>query len=387
MLPKRKIHLHPAKEAVIFNFARQQFRTELYPQATGHAWKNWRWQIANSVTTIDELHRVLGLTKEERDALQAMEVQLPLRITPYYAAIIRQAGRHSTLRKSVVPSAAELVITPGEEIDPLGEEHDTKVPGLVHRYPDRVLVLLTDFCSSNCRYCTRSRMVGQHHFACNFERVVEYIQSHPEVRDVLLSGGDPLTLPDNVLEHYLQRLRQISHVEIIRIGSKVPAVLPQRITPRLVSMLKKYHPLYINLHFIHPDEITDECRQACIRLTDAGIPLGSQTVLLKGINDDAEVLKKLFHKLLECRVKPYYLYQCDPIAGSAHFRTTVEAGIQIIRQLRGFTTGMAVPTYVIDAPGGGGKIPIQPDYLQGRDERGIVLRNYENREFVYPADR
>ncbi|HOF13075.1 MAG TPA: KamA family radical SAM protein, partial [Spirochaetota bacterium] len=275
----------------------------------------------------------------------------------------------------------------GESEDPLAEDNDTPVQGLVHRYPDRVLFLATDFCSTYCRYCTRSRIVGRSN--CNlstshWEGAIRYIAQHSEVRDVLISGGDPLTMNDSMIEYLLSRLKAIPHVEIIRIGTKVPAVLPQRITHTLVSMLRKYHPLWINIHFTHPDELTPETMKACNRLANAGIPLGSQTVLLKGINDTVETLKKLYHLLLQCRVRPYYLYQCDPIVGSAHFRTSVETGIAMIQGLRGHTTGLAIPHYVIDAPGGGGKIPLLPDYFQGIDGNTTVLKNYEHKYFYYP---
>jgi lysine 2,3-aminomutase len=276
---------------------------------------------------------------------------------------------------------------PCEADDPLGEERQSPVSGLVHRYPDRVLLLVTDFCSTYCRYCTRSRVVGHGAIYPNKNRLlkaVEYIRESPAVRDVLLSGGDPLTLSDERLEWLLQQLRPISHVDIIRFGTKVPAVLPQRITPKLVRMLKKYHPLYISLHFIHPQECTPEAYRACGMLADAGIPLGSQTVLLKGVNDQVETMKDLMHHLLRMRVRPYYLYQCDPISGSGHFRTTVEKGLEIIRGLRGFTSGYAVPTYVVDAPGGGGKIPLMPNYVQGRDQEFLFMKNYEDKIFRYP---
>ena len=288
----------------------------------------------------------------------------------------------------MVPVSNEYLRSPGEADDPLGEDRHSPVPGLVHRYPDRVLFLVTRFCSTYCRYCTRSRMVGsapEYHFdRVRWERCIEYIEATPTVRDVLLSGGDPLTLADESLEWLIWRLRRIRHVEFIRIGTKVPAVLPQRITPALTRMLKRYHPLWMSIHCTHPDELTPEMAQACERLADAGIPLGSQTVLLAGINDQLETMRRLLHGLLQIRVKPYYLYQCDPITGSAHFRTPVQAGLDIIHGLRGHTTGYAVPTYVIDAPGGGGKIPLLPGYVAGRDDAGLLLKNFEGRYFRYP---
>jgi len=291
------------------------------------------------------------------------------------------------LRRTVVPRIDETVCSAGESEDPLNEEHQSPLPGLVHRYPDRVLLLVLDFCSTYCRYCTRSRVVGRGDLfpsRSRLERAFDYIRSHAEIRDVLLSGGDPLTLGDNRLEWILSRLRQIPSVEVIRIGTKVPAVLPQRITPKLTRMLRKYHPLWMSLHFTHPQECTREAARACGALADAGIPLGSQTVLLKGVNDDAEVMKNLVQRLMQMRVRPYYLYQCDPILGSAHFRTPVAKGLEILGRLRGFTSGYAVPTYVVDAPGGGGKVPVMPETVIGREGSELLLRNFENRCFRYP---
>jgi len=317
-----------------------------------------------------------------------MAGQLPLAITPYYASLLDRNNPLQPLRRSVIPVTAEYLHSAGEAADPLGEDHDSPVPGLVHRYPDRVLFLVTDFCSTYCRYCTRSRMVGHGNgFSANmarWEQALAYIAGTPAVRDVLLSGGDPLTLPDESLQWLLSRLRRIKHVEFVRIGTKAPVVLPQRITPTLTRMLKKYHPLWMSIHVTHPEELTPEVSQACERLADAGIPLGSQTVLLSGINDRVETMKALVHGLLKVRVKPYYLYQCDPILGSAHFRTPVEKGLEIIRGLRGHTTGYAVPTYVIDAPGGGGKIPLLPEYVMGRDGEDLLLKNYDGRAYRYP---
>jgi len=308
-------------------------------------------------------------------------------VTPYYASLLDPQDPDQPLRRTVVPLPHEQVWSPGEAADPLDEEHDSPVPGLVHRYPDRVLFLVTDFCSTYCRYCTRSRMVGnaRNHQSGkeHWEKALAYIEATPTVRDVLLSGGDPLTLSDDALSWLLNRLRHISHVELIRIGTKVPVVLPHRITPSLTKMLKRYHPLWMSIHVTHPDELTPEMRQACERLAEAGIPLGSQTVLLAGINDGVETMKKLFQELLRTRVKPYYLYQCDPIVGSAHFRTPVAKGLEIIKGLRGHTTGYAVPNYVIDAPGGGGKIPLVPDYQAGRDGDDLLLRNYEGNVYRY----
>jgi lysine 2,3-aminomutase len=276
---------------------------------------------------------------------------------------------------------------PGEADDPLGEDGHSPVPGLVHRYPDRVLLLPLDFCSTYCRYCTRSRVVGHGEIQPNQQRleaIFHYLEDAVQVRDVLISGGDPLALSDEKLDWILGRLRAIPHIEFVRIGTKMPAVLPQRITPELCSMLRKYHPLWMSVHFLHPDECTPESARACAQLADAGIPLGAQTVLLQGVNDSVDVMKELVHKLLLMRVRPYYLYQCDPISGSAHFRTPVSKGLEIIQGLRGHTTGYAAPTYVIDAPGGGGKIVLQPETVVGRDGHDLLLKNFEGRVFRYP---
>jgi len=286
----------------------------------------------------------------------------------------------------VVPVMAEHAVSPAEKEDPLGEDHDSPVPGLVHRYPDRVLFLVTDFCSTYCRYCTRSRMVGHggsHSPMARWEDAIRYIEATPSVRDVLLSGGDPLTLPDESLDWLLSRLRRIPHVEFLRIGTKAPVVLPQRVTPALVRMLKRHHPLWMSIHFSHPDELTPETAQACERLADGGIPLGSQTVLLAGVNDDVATMKRLVHGLLRIRVKPYYLYQCDLITGSAHLRASVRKGLEVMEALRGHTSGYAVPQYTIDAPGGGGKVPVNPDYVLSRNRDRVVLRNYEGKVFEY----
>ncbi len=365
------------------------FRERFFPAVTDFEWNDWHWQLRNRITDLRTLERFLQVSEDERLALQSHSGPLPVGITPYYASLIDEINPAQPLRRTVVMVTAEHFRVPGEADDPLGEDHSSPVPGLVHRYPDRVLFLVTGFCSVYCRYCTRSRMVGnpggEYRFNTKqWDRALEYIASHTEIRDVLLSGGDPLTLADNRLEWLLSRLSQIPHVEFLRIGTKVPSVLPQRVTPALTRMLRKYHPLWMSIHFTHPDELTPEVAEACARLSDAGIPLGSQTVLLAGVNDDVEVMRRLVHGLLKIRVRPYYLYQCDPISGSSHFRTPVEKGLEIIRGLRGHTTGYAVPTYVIDAPGGGGKIPLLPEYYVGREGDDIVLRNYEGKSFKYP---
>jgi lysine 2,3-aminomutase len=364
------------------------FRRRFYPQATLRDWNDWRWQNRSRVRTLADLERILDLTTDERQAIEIHNGALPVGVTPYYASLLDPADPSQPLRRTVVPVMGEYLKTRGESADPLGEDSHSPVPGLVHRYPDRVLLLVTNFCSVYCRYCTRARMVGavgeRSIRKQDLERALDYIAATPTIRDVLLSGGDPLSMDDERLEWILSRLRQMPHVEFVRIGSKQPVVQPQRVTPALVRILRRYHPLWMSLHFTHPDEITPEVAEACARLADAGIPLGSQTVLLRGVNDDLETMRQLVHGLLRVRVRPYYLYQCDPITGSAHFRTPVEKGLEIIRGLRGHTTGYAVPTFVIDAPEGGGKIPLSPDYVLGRDGDDLLLTNYAGGEYRYP---
>jgi lysine 2,3-aminomutase len=368
-------------------FQTRAFRRTFYPDVTDKDWNNWHWQARNRIRTLAQLEQVLVLADEERDALSQAKSMLPVSITPYYMSLVSRDDRSQPLRRTVIPSTREFYRAKGEADDPLGEDADSPIPGLMHRYPDRVLLMVTDVCSSYCRYCTRSRMVGHGHIApqeARLERAFEYIRSKPAIRDVLISGGDPLALSDERLDWILTSLREIPHVEFVRIGTKMPAVLPQRITPALCRMLRKHHPLWMSLHFIHPDECTPESFLACTRLADAGIPLGSQTVLLKDVNDNLETMKKLVHRLLMMRVRPYYLYQCDPIFGSEHFRTPVSKGLEIIAGLRGFTTGYAVPNYVIDAPGGGGKIPLQPATVTGREGDDLLLRNYQGNIYRYP---
>jgi lysine 2,3-aminomutase len=359
-----------------------------FPEATVAQWNDWKWQLRCRLRDLKTLEKVFRLSPQEREAVVQLGDALPVGITPYYASLMDAEDPADPLRRTMIPVTAEFVRTPGEADDPLGEDHDMPVPGLVHRYPDRVLFLVTNFCATYCRYCTRARLVGktgEYHFNFKqYEAALDYLREHTEIRDVLLSGGDPLTMADDRLEWLLSRLRAIPHIEFVRIGSKVPGVLPQRITPELCSMLRKYHPLWLSIHFMHPGEVTPEVHQACGRLADAGIPLGSQTVLTRGVNDDVETMKALMHKLLMARVRPYYIYQCDPISGSSHFRTPVETGLQIIQGLRGHTTGYAVPQFVIDGPGGGGKIPLLPEYLVGRDGDDIVLRNFEGKTYRYP---
>jgi lysine 2,3-aminomutase len=363
------------------------FRKRFFPQATEADWSNWRWQLRNRIKDPERLERIVQLTDDERLGVSLHTGSLPVAITPHYASLLDEHDPSQPLRRAVIPVAAEHLHAPGEARDPLGEDEDSPVHGLVHRYPDRALFIVTEFCSTYCRYCTRSRMVGKKASPFkmeNWEKALAYIEATPAIRDVLLSGGDPLTLSNDKLEWLLSRLRRISHVEIIRIGTKTPVVLPQRITTSLTSMLRRYHPLWMSLHFTHPDELTPETVRACERLADAGIPLGSQTVLLAGVNDSVETMKSLFQGLLRARVRPYYLYQCDPIIGSSHFRTPISKGLEIIQGLRGHTTGYAVPNYVIDAPGGGGKVPLLPETVVGRENGYLLLKNYEGRIYRYP---
>ncbi|HEY5958403.1 MAG TPA: KamA family radical SAM protein [Polyangiaceae bacterium] len=364
----------------------KDFRKQHFPGVSAKEWNDWRWQAQNRIRRLEQLERHLHLAPDEREAFSGDGGLLPFAVTPYYLALLDPNDSRQGLRRSVIPSSNESLRSPDEADDPLGEESQAVVPGLIHRYPDRVLFLTVDYCTTYCRYCTRSRVVGSNELTAKterWERALDYIRGNPAIRDVLLSGGDPLSLSDDRLDWLLGELRKIRHVEFLRIGTKMPAVLPQRITSNLVRILKKHHPLWMSLHFIHPDECTPEATLACARLADAGIPLGSQSVLLKGINDDLATLKRLMHRLLMMRVRPYYLYQCDPISGSHHFRTSVEQGVSLIDGLRGHTSGYAVPTYVIDAPGGGGKIPLQPDYLVGRENQDVILRNYQGQLYRY----
>ncbi|MDH5344929.1 MAG: KamA family radical SAM protein [Gammaproteobacteria bacterium] len=365
-----------------------EFLRKYYPDASVGDWNDWRWQNRNRVRTLADLSRMIDLSAEEDEAIRRHTGSLPVGITPYYASLLDPQDPMQPLRRTVVPVLGEYELTAGENDDPLGEDGHSPVPGLVHRYPDRVLLLVTNFCSVYCRYCTRARMVGsvgeRSVKKTDIEVALDYIESTPVIRDVLISGGDPLSLDDDRLDYILRRLRRIRHVEFVRIGSKQPVVQPMRVTPALTKILKRYHPLWMSLHFTHPDEITPEVAEACGRLADAGIPLGSQTVLLQGVNDEPVVLRSLVHGLLKIRVKPYYLYQCDPISGSAHFRTPVSKGVELVRSLRGHTTGYAVPTYVVDAPAGGGKIPIAPDYVAGYDNGDLLLKSFDGGTYRYP---
>lgn len=351
-------------------------------------WTDWHWQLKHRITTAEQLQRLMPtLTPEEFAGAKLANHKLALAITPYFFNLIDPSDENCPIRWQVIPRIEETHTASWEMSDPCGEDSHSPVPGLVHRYPDRVLFLVTDRCAAYCRYCTRSRLVSNasgYDFHPEFDKQIEYIATHPEIRDVLLSGGDPLLFSDEKLEHLLSRLHAIPHVEFLRIGTRIPIFLPQRITPALCAMLKKYHPLFISVHSNHPRELTTEVRDAFGRLADAGIPLGNQSVLLRNVNDDAEVMKALMQKLLMCRVKPYYLYQCDLISGSAHLRTSVRKGLEVMEALRGHTTGYAIPTYVIDAPGGGGKVPIGPEYVLCRNADRVIIRNYEGKIFEYP---
>ncbi len=358
----------------------------LWKNVLEREWNDWRWQLRHRITTYEQLKEILDLTPEEIEGIKHSKGRLALAVTPYFASLMDPNNPNCPIRRQAIPRIEEFHLSKNDMVDPCGEDKDSPVPGLVHRYPDRVLLLVTDQCAVYCRYCTRRRLVGSNERSItqgNFEEVLKYLKSHRKVRDVLLSGGDPLLLENERLEEILSRLRALPHIELLRIGTRVPVTLPQRITGGLVRMLKKYHPLMISIHFTHPKEITEAVRRACNELADGGIPLGSQTVLLKGINDKPYIMKKLVQELLKIRVRPYYIYQCDLAMGTEHFRTSVATGIQIIEKLRGYTTGYAVPTYVVDAPGGGGKIPLQPDYVVSRGKGKIALRNYEGKIFEY----
>lgn len=377
-----------APEAFPISDAADAFRRRHFADIAPDTWLDWRWQIRQRLRSFADLDRVFRLSADEREGVLQHKGSLPAGITPFYASLMNPEDASDPLRRTHIPVVDEFLRTPGEADDPLGEDHDMAVPGLVHRYPDRVLFLATGFCSTYCRYCTRARVVGEPGGEYQFNRAqwqtaIDYIAATPTIRDVLISGGDPLTLGDDRLDWLLRSLRAIPHVEFLRIGSKVPVVLPMRVTAGLLAVLRRHKP-WISIHFTHPAELTPEVTEATARLADAGLPLGSQTVLLKGINDDVATMKALMHGLLMRRVKPYYLYQCDPITGSAHFRTPVSKGLEIIAGLRGHTTGYAVPTYVVDAPGGGGKIPLLPEAVVGRDGDDLLLRNFEGGVYRYP---
>lgn len=358
----------------------ESLRKKHFPEVSDEQWNDWHWQVKNRIETLEQLKKYINLTKSEEDGVRESLKTLRMAITPYYLSLIDTGNPHCPIRKQSIPTELELHRSAADLEDPLHEDGDSSVPGLTHRYPDRVLFLITDQCAMYCRHCTRRRFAGQNDGAAPSERIekgLEYIAAHPEIRDVLLSGGDALLMSDEKLEYIIKRLREIPHVEIIRIGSRTPVVLPQRITDGLVNMLKKYHPIWLNTHFNHPNEITPESQAACARLADAGIPLGNQSVLLRGVNDCVYVMKDLVHKLVRMRVRPYYIYVCDLSMGIGHFRTPVSKGIEIIENLRGHTSGYAVPTFVVDAPGGGGKIPVMPSYMISQSPTRVALRNFE----------
>jgi len=366
-------------------------RKELFPNVSDADWNDWKWQVKNRIETLEELQRYIRLTDEEAEGVRLSLRTLRMAITPYYLSLIDPNDPCDPVRRQAIPTAAETHIAAADLVDPLHEDSDAPVPGLTHRYPDRVLFLITDMCSMYCRHCTRRRFAGQKDAEMGddrIERALKYIEQTEEVRDVLLSGGDALMVSDARLEYIIRRLRAIEHVEIIRIGTRTPVVCPQRITPELCAMLRKYHPIWLNTHFNHPNEITAESTAACARLADAGIPLGNQSVLLRGVNDCPNIMKRLVQGLVKIRVRPYYIYQCDLSMGLEHFRTPVSKGIEIMEALRGHTSGLAVPTFVVDAPGGGGKTPVMPTYIISQSPGKVVLRNFEGVITTYtePAD-
>ena len=365
-------------------------RKELFPNVTDAEWNDWKWQVKNRIETYEELSKYFTFEPDEAEGIKKALAKFRMAITPYYLSLIDPNDPFDPIRRQAIPQGAECNIAPADLNDPLHEDEDSPAPGLTHRYPDRVLFLITDMCSMYCRHCTRRRFAGQKDDESPSERIekcLAYIEKTPQVRDVLLSGGDALMVSDKKLEYIIQRLRAIPHVEIVRIGSRTPVVCPQRITPELCEMLKKYHPIWLNTHFNHPNEFTPEAEQALARLANAGIPLGNQTVLLRGVNDCVHVMKKLMHELVRNRVRPYYIYQCDLSMGLEHFRTPVSKGLEIIENLRGHTSGYAVPTFVVDAPGGGGKTPVMPQYVISQSPDKVILRNFEGVITTYTEPR
>ena len=352
----------------------------MFPKVTDAQWNDWKWQVKNRIETLDQLKKYVKLTKEEEEGVKKTLSTLRMAITPYYLSLIDPNDPHDPVRRQCIPTELETHQAAADLLDPLHEDEDSPTPGLTHRYPDRVLFLITDMCSMYCRHCTRRRFAGQTDNECGpdrIEKALEYIEKTESVRDVLLSGGDALMVSDKKLEYIISRLRQIPHVEIVRLGTRTPVVCPQRITPELCDMLKKYHPIWINTHFNHPNEVTAESKRACEMLANAGVPLGNQSVLLSGVNDCVHVMKNLVHELVKMRVRPYYIYQCDLSMGLEHFRTPVSKGIEIIEGLRGHTSGFCIPTFVVDAPGGGGKTPVMPQYVISQAPGKVVLRNFE----------
>ena len=355
-------------------------RKQLFPDVTDEQWNDWKWQVKNRIETLEQLKKYVSLTAEEEEGVKQTLKTLRMAITPYYLSLINPDDPNDPIRRQCIPTGAETHQAAADLLDPLHEDEDSPTPGLTHRYPDRVLFLITDMCSMYCRHCTRRRFAGQTDNECGIDRIekaLEYIRNTPTVRDVLLSGGDALMVSDKRLEYIISELRKIPHVEIVRLGTRTPVVCPQRVTPELCDMLKKYHPIWINTHFNHPNEVTPESSRACEMLANAGIPLGNQSVLLRGVNDCVHVMKKLVHEIVKIRVRPYYIYQCDLSMGLEHFRTPVSKGIEIIEGLRGHTSGYCVPTFVVDAPGGGGKTPVMPQYIISQAPGRVVLRNFE----------
>jgi lysine 2,3-aminomutase len=360
-------------------------RAPIYADVPDEKWNDWHWQLSHRLNTIEEIEQVIPLTDSERKALGSSGL-FRVDVTPYFISLIHPEDPNDPVRKQVIPTDAEMVPFTSMMEDSLAEDRHSPVPGLVHRYPDRVLMLVTTQCASYCRYCTRSRIVGDPTatFSRNeFEMQLEYIKRTPQVRDVLLSGGDPLVLAPKILEEILTRLHEIPHVEIVRIGSRVPVFMPMRITQELCDMLEKFHPLWLNIHVNHPNEITQELADATNRLAKAGIPLGNQSVLLAGVNDCVHIQRQLVQDLVRIRVRPYYLYQADLVEGGGHFRTAVAKGIEILEGLRGHTSGYAVPQFIVDGPGGGGKIPLAPNYLLSYSDHKVVIRNYEGYVTTY----
>ena len=360
--------------------ARNWKEIEAYKDVTEEQWYDWKWQVANRITTVEQLKKIINLTEQEEKDINAVVKNFRLGITPYYASLMDPDDPRCPVRMQAVPVLAETHRSEADMLDPLHEDEDSPAPGLTHRYPDRVLFLITDQCSMYCRHCTRRRLAGETDAQRSMDDInacLDYIRKSPEVRDVLLSGGDCLLVDDDVLEYIIKELRAIPHVEIVRLGSRTPVVMPMRITDNLVNMLKKYHPIWLNTHFNHSKEMTPDAIEACRKLADAGIPLGNQSVLLRGVNDCPHIMRDLVHNLVKNRVRPYYIYQCDLSLGIEHFRTPVAKGIEIIEGLRGHTSGYAVPTFVVDAPGGGGKIPVMPQYLISQSPDKVILRNYE----------
>ncbi len=361
-------------------------KKQYFPNVTDSEWNDWKWQVKNRITSVEDLKKYIELDESELETVNNVLGQFRMAITPYYLSLINPDNKKDPVRLQAVPMVDEMHIGLHDLDDPLHEDGDSVVPGLTHRYPDRVLFLITDMCSMYCRHCTRRRFAGQKDTGSsmdNVDKALEYIRSHPKVNDVLLSGGDALLVSDARLEYIISELRKIEHVGVIRIGSRTPVVMPQRITEDLVNMLKKYHPIWVNTHFNHPKELTPEAKRALDLMADAGIPLGNQSVLLKGVNDCVNVMKKLVKRLIQVRVRPYYIYQCDLSKGIEHFRTPVTKGIEIIEGLRGHISGIAVPTFVVDAPGGGGKIPVMPNYVISQAPGKTILRNYEGMITTY----